>query len=982
MDNSSTGQHRLACNETNSFGSKDDYNYRIFCQPKLSTLLEPLRLNKVYHRSSGAYMWYYDESGQERKIYDFLGGYGAGLFGHNHPVLVEQAQQHFSQNKPFLAQMSSRNGAGKLAEKLNSVLYPFTKRKYVIKQSNSGAEAVELALKHAELYYRIKIEHFLQKKSDEMEEVLLRINNGGVTLSEQFYESASRYLNLAHCASTKTIFETIKVHNQNIASKQSTFLSLRSSFHGKSSGSVQLTHNPNYRKRFTALGPKTVFVDPSDTGELADAIENTSNVFLIPTIENDTSIHFQEVKKCSIAGFFIEPLQGEGGIHSVPANYLQCCRRLADTHDFPLIADEIQCGMGRTGNFLYSQHLGLIADYYLLSKSLGGGIAKIATVLIDNKHYINDFDLMHSSTFVEDDFSSNIAYSAVSLVTDTPELMNNCHARGEYIIAGLSHLKDGYPSVIKDIRGVGLMLGLEINLQSSSSPAISTLIQQNLLGYVIAGYLLNEHNIRVAPTLSSNLTIRLEPPATISEHDCDRLINAVHRLCEVLENQNAYELLKHTIGLQSPYHVHIDIKDYRIPVNTQKHDRSIPKVAFIGHFVEAKNMVLWEKSFENFSDTQMRSLIETFGPLLDPVIVNEHTITSVTGDKVHLDFIGICYDSATIGEHMKKRQRRPILEKIQECVDLAESRGCEVIGLGGYTSIIANNCKKLRTQRAGLTSGNAFTVAMGIESIIRMTTEKNIDLQSCCFAAVGATGNISNIYCQIMAEHVTRMILIGRGNATDRLQRLAEKIYLNAFQAITSKLRNDGTVDPNQLIGIAKAIYDTQTIRSLLACTDQPKRTLGKTLYEGLLTECKENVPIKIKNTVSAISEADIIFTASNSPDPIIYPNMLKKQPVVICDVAVPMDTDVSVLEKCSWVSVSQGGLVRLPLNPDYQINGIELEKGVAFACNAETLILGLSGIKGNFSYGDISLEQVRKIASLARVNGFELARLKTQCSY
>jgi predicted amino acid dehydrogenase len=102
----------------------------------------------------------------------------------------------------------------------------------------------------------------------------------------------------------------------------------------------------------------------------------------------------------------------------------------------------------------------------------------------------------------------------------------------------------------------------------------------------------------------------------------------------------------------------------------------------------------------------------------------------------------------------------------------------------------------------------------------------------------------------------------------------------------------------------------------------------------------------------------------------------------VICDISVPMNTHPSVIKECPNVIFLQGGIVKLPYNPDFLINGIPLEKGLSFACMAETMLLGLSGIKGNYSYGTITKSKVKKIMGIAKQYGFYLARAKNESSY
>ena len=109
---------------------------------------------------------------------------------------------------------------------------------------------------------------------------------------------------------------------------------------------------------------------------------------------------------------------------------------------------------------------------------------------------------------------------------------------------------------------------------------------------------------------------------------------------------------------------------------------------------------------------------------------------------------------------------------------------------------------------------------------------------------------------------------------------------------------------------------------------------------------------------------------------------MLKKGPVIINDISVPMDTDVSVFNERRDVKVIMGGVVRMPKNPDFTIKGVPLEQGIIFACMAETMLMGLENIHKHFSYGKLEIKKVNKVISIAEKHGFGLGRAKVESSY
>jgi predicted amino acid dehydrogenase len=648
----------------------------------------------------------------------------------------------------------------------------------------------------------------------------------------------------------------------------------------------------------------------------------------------------------------------------------------------PLIFDEIQCGMGRTGTFLFSEQLEVTADYYALSKSLGGGLSKIAALLVNTELYEEEFSMIHSSTFAEDDHSASIAIKALDMLErNKGELYKKCTERGEQLLDGLHSIRAKYPSVIKAIRGKGLMLGIEFHKQDDTdSRTFKMLSTQHLLGYVIAGYLLHEHRIRVAPTLSSTATIRLEPSAFISENDCDTLLKALERMCEIMHKKNTYEFLKFMVGAER-YNAYATIKNYRIEQRngnvSGENTSAIRKVAFLGHFIEAAHMKLWDNGFSDFSTAQLEELAEKLYELVDPVLSDESIITSATGDQVSLSFIGLIFTSNIITRHLKKADLSVLLSKIDLALELAKSLNCKVVGFGGYSSIITGNCKDVITDSLALTTGNSLTVAMGIEAMYTAVEKADIDMETSCFAAIGAAGNIASIYSEMIAKSIPRVILIGNSERAAKTIKVAETIYQSALVEILEC----NIADKACLKGVAKAILNTKTIQQILGQSESLAIN-NPTLYERFQLELGEKAPVIVTSDYTYLKEANLILGASNAPYPVIFADMLGQHKVVICDIAVPGDVDESVTEKCKNVFLIKGGLVKLPLNPDFTIGGVPLNKGEAFACMSETVLMGLSGINEDYSIGSIHKNQVNRIMQIAKIHGFQLGRMKTGASF
>ena len=961
-----------------------DYNYSNYCKPQLAEFLELLGLNQVYVRALGAYMWYHNDYGEEIKIIDFLGGYGSTLLGHNHPYLISKITQAYKNQVPFAAQLSNRSKAGLLGKKLNDLFEQVCGEKYLTLQGNTGAEAIELTIKHAELSKSEKLKKQLAKIEKELCRVREFVDQHGGEISQQFNQLLSKKLNEQNLYPLDDIFQSIKRYNIEVMKKKSRLLALKGAFHGKTCGAVQLTHHYEYREPFNQMGADVCFLEVGNNGQLERHIKESMYSFLLPSISSDKHVVLEERPFTSISAFFIEPLQGEGGIHIIPKEYLQFCREQADHYHFALVFDEIQSGMGRTGTFLFSEQQEVIADYYLLSKSLGGGLAKISTVSFKESLHLPEFDTLHSSTFAEDDMSAMVAMATLELTMQDGNTLSACRKKGDFILCELKKLQIRYPYVLQEIRGSGLMIGVEFSSALTCSNGINELIRQDNLAYVVAGYLLNEHGIRVAPTLSHGTTIRIEPSIMVTALDCSALINGLARTCEILQKKNLFALTKYIIELKS--NTSEKIKDYFEPVTTVKEMSQPPvtKVYFIAHLVRASDLKLWDRSFEGFNDQELEYYLEKVYKIFGPSQPSEFIIKSSIDTAVSLNFIGYIIDARLINKHLIKRDRGFIQSQIQEAVNNAINAGASVIGLGGFTSIATNNCRNLLADSTALTSGNSLTVGMGLEAIYKTSKEKGVNLEQSTIAVVGAAGNIASVYAEIIAEQVPRIILIGRNGSEKRLIKVANSIYKNSIVELSDLYHQNNTKKSIQHTkGITAQIAQLQFIQNLFRNRQKVDNCLDDiNIYDKVIEELGENAPIKISIEIKAIKNADIILSASNSSKPIIFSDMLKMTGVVICDIAVPQDVDQSVSRYRPDVSVIKGGLVKLPSNPDLSIKGMPLEKGQVYACMAETILLGLMGITSNYSYGSITKSQVKIIMAAADLHGFKLAQIKTEDSY
>src|SRR5262245_45573695 len=246
------------------------------------------------------------------------------------------------------------------------------------------------------------------------------------------------------------------------------------SFHGRLFASLAATDRPDYRRPFEPLLAGVQIV-PLDRAAAERAITNERTAAVI-----------------------IEPVQGEGGVRPVPAEFLAFLRQRCNETGAALIFDEVQCGLGRTGTFFASEHSSVVPDIYTLAKPLAGGLPMGAILVNDAiAASLNPGD--HATTFGGGPLVASVALDVVRTIGD-PEFLADVRAKGELLGARLRGIRS---SRVQEARGRGLMWGLE--LTDAAAPVVAAARERHLL----------------VLTAGPNV-IRIVPPLTISREDIER----------------------------------------------------------------------------------------------------------------------------------------------------------------------------------------------------------------------------------------------------------------------------------------------------------------------------------------------------------------------------------------------------------------------------------------------------------------------------
>lgn len=952
-----------------------------YVKPYLGKILSAIGLDVEYSRAEGNTLYYHDDAGAEVPVLDLIGGYGSLIFGHNHPRIIAQAKELLDAGTAVHAQFSIRGKAGKVAHALNTILQREvpSEEPFITTFANSGAEAVEAAIKHAELSRILKLSNLLDEISSNIETVRRAIARGEATISENIYEFSDIREHVFDVRNFEELIVGLISYNAGQLSKRPLFLVLEGSFHGKLIGSVQMTYNKNFRRPFQYFGLKVRFV-PMNKPEVLEQIIKDEHLALFDLAIDNGTVRIVERSVPIFSAFIVEPIQGEGGIQMLTPEFASVIRRTCNATDFPLIIDEIQSGLGRSGAFLASSLIGLKGDYYLLSKSLGGGIAKISAMLVRQSLYNEKFGVIHSSTFADDDFSCAIALKVLEMLEEDNGLAYHLAAkRGERLMAALNRVMSEYPDMIKDVRGKGLFLGIEFHKQNNAS---STILRgtsySDSLGYLLAGYLLRHEGIRIAPTGSASHVLRFEPSIYLTDDEIAKIETALMRVCQLLRFQDVLHLVYPLTDRRLPA-PRIEIQDFRYAfpacetVSEFPVSRAVRKVAFINHLINPEGLCQVDPSLANLSNEALRAFVLRMDPMKKTAPYPPVRIHSPLGPAVDFILYPLCVSSEQMGQYLVKGDFDTIRDDIKERIIAAKEDGCEVAGLGMYTSIVTKNCMSLKIPNIALTSGNALTIAMGIEAMEKAVADRKWDIEKLSLVAVGAAGNIASTYCALFAERLPQIILVGnqRTSSARRMKNIVYSIYQNCWEQMVSG---------GKLRGIPARLMEEQVIHGWLK-ERAPSKEKGVAISEYLEGKYGKDPFLSIGTDYDDIRQGQLVLCAANSPEPFLEARYFR-QDAVVCDIAVPGNLVAGVQSARPDILSFQGGIVATPngesLHPGARAF---LGAGQLFACMAETAILGLSGFTDHYSYGTIHTGQVREIALLAKAHRFSLADYRTDHS-
>jgi len=264
------------------------------------------------------------------------------------------------------------------------------------------------------------------------------------------------------------------------------FITAINSFHGRTLATLSATGQEKFKKGFDPLVPGFSHVEFNDVEAIEKAITRNT---------------------CAV---MLEPIQGESGVKIPDPDYMSDVRKLCDRYGILLILDEVQTGMGRTGKLFAYEHYGITPDIMTLAKGLAGGVP-IGAMLATDKIASAFEPGSHGSTFGGNPLACSAAIATLEVLLEGDFVLDQCRRMGKYFKKRLEEMKKEFPSIIADVRGMGLLVGME--LTRDGAPLVKACMEKGVLINCTAGNIL-----------------RFMPALIITEKDIDHLIDILEQI--------------------------------------------------------------------------------------------------------------------------------------------------------------------------------------------------------------------------------------------------------------------------------------------------------------------------------------------------------------------------------------------------------------------------------------------------------------------
>lgn len=287
-----------------------------------------------------------------------------------------------------------------------------------------------------------------------------------------------------------------------LATGRKKFVAAQNAFHGKTFGSLTATGRDLYRDPFRPLLEGFTHIPFNDISALEQAVDDET------------------------AAVILEPVQGEGGINVPADSYMKRAEEIAHKHGALLIADEVQTGIGRTGKWFGVDHDGARPDLMAVAKALGGGIMPVGSVIGTEEAWqgLIEAPFLHTSTFGGGQMACAAGLATLQVIEEE-NLLQRSAETGAYFKRGIESIAAEFPQVIKEVRGRGMMIGMDLVKEGAGGMLMALMIDRHII---------------VAYTLNNPKVIRIEPPLNMPEsvvnHVLDALRSSVSQVAEAIDD--------------------------------------------------------------------------------------------------------------------------------------------------------------------------------------------------------------------------------------------------------------------------------------------------------------------------------------------------------------------------------------------------------------------------------------------------------------
>ena len=301
------------------------------------------------------------------------------------------------------------------------------------------------------------------------------------------------------------------------------FIAMLKAFHGKTLGSLSLMGKKNFREPLLPLLEGVRHVPFGDAAAVEQALAAAK------AVGDD------------IAAVVAEPVQGEAGAVVPPDAYWPRLREICNHYGVLLIADEVQTGMGRTGEIFGVDHWQVAPDILCLGKALGGGVVPMSAFFSTAKIWecMEPNPFMHTTTTGGNPLACSAALAAITVLLEE-DLAGQAKAKGTYMLDQLRQLQDRYPGVLASVRGLGLLIGMEFPTDG--------------IGYKVAAGLFSR-GVLAAGTLTNAKTIRIEPALNVPQEILDEVLNRFEDVLKTIEMPKRVE----PMNLYAGQVLHVDL---------------------------------------------------------------------------------------------------------------------------------------------------------------------------------------------------------------------------------------------------------------------------------------------------------------------------------------------------------------------------------------------------------------------------------------